>query len=50
MKIKKIELTGFKRFTHLTIERIPETARLVIVAGPNGMRALTKIKTVQRTA
>jgi chromosome segregation ATPase len=36
MKIKRVELTKFKRFTHLIIEDIPETARLVIMAGPNG--------------
>ncbi|AGH98892.1 AAA family ATPase [Micavibrio aeruginosavorus] len=36
MKIKKIELKHFKRFTDLTIDNIPETAKLVIIAGPNG--------------
>jgi energy-coupling factor transporter ATP-binding protein EcfA2 len=34
MKIKKIELTNFKRFHHLTVE-IPE-CKLVVLAGPNG--------------
>lgn len=36
MKIKKIELNNFKRFTHLSVEAIPETARLVVLVGPNG--------------
>ena len=36
MKIKKIELNNFKRFTHLCVEDIPETARLVVLVGPNG--------------
>lgn len=36
MKIKKIELKDFKRFTHLTIEDIPQTAKLVVMVGANG--------------
>lgn len=36
MKIKKIELNNFKRFTHLLVENIPETAKLVVLVGPNG--------------
>lgn len=36
MKIKKIELNNFKRFTHLLVEGIPETAKMVILVGPNG--------------
>lgn len=36
MKIKKIELENFKRFTHLTVEDIPEEAKLVVLVGPNG--------------
>ena len=36
MKIKKIELNNFKRFTHLLVENIPDTAKLVILVGPNG--------------
>ena len=36
MKIKRIELTKFKRFTHLTVENIPESAKLVVLVGPNG--------------
>lgn len=36
MKIKKIVLTNFKRFTHLTVGEIPQTAKLVVLVGPNG--------------
>jgi len=36
MKIKKIELKNFKRFTDLTISDIPETSKLVLVIGSNG--------------
>ena len=36
MKIKSIKLTDFKRFTDLTIEGLPETAKLVVMIGPNG--------------
>jgi predicted ATPase len=36
MKIKKIELRNFKRFTDLTVQNIPPSAKLVIMAGPNG--------------
>ena len=36
MKIKKIHLDKFKRFTDLTIEDIPETAKLIVLVGPNG--------------
>lgn len=36
MKIKQIELNNFKRFTHLLVEDIPETAKLVVLVGPNG--------------
>ncbi|MDD5659663.1 MAG: AAA family ATPase [Actinomycetota bacterium] len=36
MKIKKIKLTDFKRFSNLTILDIPETTRLVVLVGPNG--------------
>lgn len=36
MKIKKIEINNFKRFTDLTITDIPESARLVVLVGPNG--------------
>lgn len=36
MRIKRVELTQFKRFTHLVVEEIPETVKLVILVGPNG--------------
>lgn len=36
MKIKRVKLNRFKRFTDLTIENIPESARLVVLVGPNG--------------
>ena len=36
MKIKSIKLKDFKRFTDLTIEGLPEAAKLVVMIGPNG--------------
>ena len=36
MKIKKISIREFKRFTDLTITDIPESARLIVLVGPNG--------------
>ena len=36
VRIKDIYLKGFKRFTDLTIEGIPDTAKLVILVGPSG--------------
>ena len=36
MKITGIKLTNFKRFTDLVICDLPETAKLVVVVGPNG--------------
>ena len=36
MKIKDITLNRFKRFTDLIISDIPETARLIVLVGPNG--------------
>lgn len=36
MRIKKVELSNFKRFTHLIVEGIPESVKLVILVGPNG--------------
>lgn len=36
MRIKKVELKSFKRFTHLLVEDIPETTKLVVLVGPNG--------------
>ncbi|WP_375208600.1 AAA family ATPase [Hyphomonas jannaschiana] len=36
MRVKTIHLKNFRRFTDLRIEGIPETAKLVVVVGPNG--------------
>ncbi len=36
MKIQKIKINRFKRFTDLTVTDIPETAKLVVLVGPNG--------------
>src|SRR5450756_566203 len=36
MRIASVRLQNFKRFTDLVIREIPETARLVVVVGPNG--------------
>lgn len=36
MKVKTIKINKFKRFTDLTITDIPDSARLIILAGPNG--------------
>lgn len=36
MRITAIKLTNFKRFTDLIIRDVPETAKLVVVVGPNG--------------
>jgi predicted ATPase len=36
MKIKKIQIKKFKRFTDLTVEQLPDTAKLILLVGPNG--------------
>ncbi|MHB1798956.1 MAG: AAA family ATPase [Vulcanimicrobiaceae bacterium] len=36
MRVKSIAVTDFKRFADLRIEGLPESARIVILAGPNG--------------
>ena len=36
MRIKRVELENYKRFNNLVIDEIPETARLVVLIGPNG--------------
>jgi len=36
MRIKKIELKNFKRFTDLIISDIPEESKLVLIIGSNG--------------
>ena len=43
MKIKSIELEGFKRFKDLTIGELPETARLIVMVGPNGSGKLVMV-------
>ena len=36
VKIREIHLENFKRFTDLTIKGIPQTAKLIVLVGPNG--------------
>ncbi len=36
MKLKSVELKKFKRFTDINITDIPETAKLMVLIGPNG--------------
>ena len=36
MKLKSVTIKTFRRFTDLTVQHIPETARLIVLAGPNG--------------
>ena len=36
MRFKSAVIKDFKRFTNLTVQGIPETARLIMLAGPNG--------------
>ena len=36
MRFKSATIKNFKRFTNLTVEGIPDTARLIVLAGPNG--------------
>src|SRR4051812_21222122 len=36
MHIKRVSVSDFRRFTKLEIEDIPPTAKLVLLAGPNG--------------
>jgi len=36
MKLKKIQLKKFKRFTDTTLLDIPESAKLIVLTGPNG--------------
>ena len=36
MRFKSAVIKDFKRFTHLTVQGIPESARLIMLAGPNG--------------
>ncbi len=36
MHVKRIRAQSFKRFTNLTIDQLPQTARVVLMVGPNG--------------
>ena len=36
MRFKSATIKDFKRFTNLTVQGVPETARLIMLAGPNG--------------
>ena len=36
MKFKSATIKDFRRFTHLTVQDIPETGRLIMLIGPNG--------------
>ena len=36
MRLKSVSIKDFKRFTDLTVEGMPDTARLIMLAGPNG--------------
>ena len=36
MRIERIHLKNYKRFTELVIADLPKTARLVVLVGPNG--------------
>jgi len=36
MKVKSIRLNKFKRFSDLSVVGIPETAKLIVLVGPNG--------------
>jgi predicted ATP-binding protein involved in virulence len=36
IRLKSIKATDFKRFSNLTVQKIPESAKLIMLAGPNG--------------
>ena len=36
MRFKSAVIKDFKRFKHLTVQGVPDTARLIMLAGPNG--------------
>ena len=36
MRLEAVTVKDFKRFTSLTVEGIPESARLILLTGPNG--------------
>ena len=36
MRLKSVTGKGFRRFTDITVQGIPESARLIMLAGPHG--------------
>lgn len=36
MKLKQVDLMEFRHFTSLRVDNIPETARIIVLVGPNG--------------
>ena len=36
MRFKSATIKHFRRFTDLTVQGIPETTKLIVLAGPNG--------------
>lgn len=36
MKLKEVRIRDFKHFSDLTVQNIPETAKLIVLVGPNG--------------
>lgn len=36
IRLKSVTINDFKRFTGLSVQKIPETAKLIMLAGPNG--------------
>ncbi|MDR2535875.1 MAG: ATP-binding protein [Treponema sp.] len=36
MRIKSVKLKEFKRFTHLVVDGLPNTAKLIVLVGANG--------------
>lgn len=37
MRLKSVSLRNYRRFTDLTVQALPESARLIVLAGPNGV-------------
>jgi hypothetical protein len=46
MKIREIRIKDFKRFSDTTVSDVPETAKLVLIAGPNGCGKSSLIEAV----